>query len=221
MMTSGRTWIGLAVAALLLVLFGCDRADTETPGDPDTRTGSEWWRFLKENASPKQRVDFTWTMHNAPGPFKDITAAAQYDVINEEECGYAHPMTGTAMRMTTSREVDLSEESTLGYSGTVFLDLLQDGDYYGRGVCRWEFTTLSIVARATGAQGETRFVAFIDRYSLLSGGSVTHYYADRDYPRVATYPDYPSQGQTDLERFRPEVRKHTFSSKFTSKEGRK
>lgn len=218
MITSGRAWVGLAVAALLLLLFGCDRADTGRSGDPDTRPGSEWWGLVKENASPKQGVDFTWKLHDAPGPFQDITASAQYDVINEEECGYKHPMTGTAMRMTTSRVVDLSEESTQAYSGTTFLDLLQDGDYYGRGICRWEFTTLSIVSRATGVQGETKFVAFIDRNSLLSGGSLTHYYADRDYPRVGTYPDYPSQGQTDLGRFRPEVRKHTFSSDFTSKE---
>ncbi|WP_282295868.1 hypothetical protein [Stenotrophomonas sp. PS02289] len=219
-MAAPPTWKWTSLALLLVLMGGCDRIPQSASVSGGTRPGTEWWGLVKENPSPRQGVDFTWQVHDAPGPFAEVLARAQYDVVNEDECGYVHPMTGTAMRMTTSRDVALRRAESGEHSGTVLLDLLLDGDYYGRGVCRWEFTTLSVVARATGSEGETRFTGFMDSATVLGGGSLTHYYPDMEYPRVDAYANYPSLGLTELDRFKPEVRGNTFSSRMSSS-GRK
>lgn len=220
-MMAARTqiWGALAALTLLALVAGCDRTSPGPLPSEDADGQAKWWSLVKENKSPRQGVDFTWEVHDAPGPFAEVIARAQYDVVNESECGFVHPMTGTATRMTTSREVALTRSATGEYSGTTFLDLLHDGDYYGRGPCRWKFTTLSVAFRATGSDGETVFTSYMDIAPLTAGESITHYYPDSDYPRVETYANYPSLGATDLGRFRPEVRAHTFSSLMRSSGG--
>ncbi|WP_312318944.1 hypothetical protein [Stenotrophomonas sp.] len=204
-------WSSLAALMLLAPVAGCDRTSAPSSPSQDAGDQTKWWGLVKENRSPKQRVDFTWEVHDAPGPFAEVIARAQYDVVNEDECGFVHSMTGTGMRMTTSRDVILVRRATGEYSGTAFLDLLQDGDYYGRGICRWELTGAGVAFRATGADGETAFDAFIHRAPLLAGDSLTLYYPNIDYPRVAGNPNYSSFGAQNLEKFKSEIRAQTFT----------
>ena len=200
-----------AVIALMLVLpmSGCDRTLSSAESG-ETEAQTKWWGLVKENDSPKQAIDFTWEVEDAPGPFAKVVARAQYDVVNEDECGYVHPATGTAVRMTTSKDVPLKKLSPEKYEGTVFLDLLKDASYYGQATCRWEFTGLAVVFVATGSPDETEFEIFMSRSLLLSGETLKHFYPARQYPAVAGYSRYPSSGKPDMQKLRPEIRGSAF-----------
>jgi hypothetical protein len=73
--------------------------------------------------------------------------------------------------------VELRKVAEGEYRGTLYVDRMLDEDYYGRGVCKWEFTGAGAMLKATGAEEETRFLTFVDakpltegsRYALLSG----------------------------------------------------
>ncbi len=139
-----------------------------------------------------------------------VISSAQYDVINEDECGYIHPVAGTPGRMTTSEPVTLTKVSETEYAGTVYRDLLQDDNYYERGVCRWELTGVAVNFGAEGKAGETRFQSFVGKERLESGDLLNLYYANIDYPRDAGVDNYPSSGIADLQKFKPELRSETF-----------
>ncbi len=193
---------------LLVVLPGCG-VGSDSPG-------ARWQQQVKENESPKQGIDFIWTVHDAPGPFEKVVGRAQYDVINSGECGYVQPATGTPTGMTTSMEVPLEKISDVEYRGTVFQDLLKNGNYYGRAECRWGLTAVAVVFRATGAADETRFDTLMNREPLIAGGRVVKFYLGKNYPRVESYPGYPSFGKTEVNQYNPAFRHGAFSASIKS-----
>ncbi len=193
---------------LLAVLPGC--------GVGSVSPGARWQQQVKENESPQQGIDFTWTVHDAPGPFEKVVARAQYDVINSGECGYVQPATGTPMGMIDSRSIPLKAVSSTEYTGTAFQDLLQDGNYYGRAQCRWGLTGVSVVFRATGTDGETRFETFMHLEQLVAGESVEKFYLDRDYPKVERVSRYPAFGEPDVSRYAPAFQQAAFSAVISS-----
>ncbi len=198
-----------AFGLILMVLVpGCG-VDSVSPG-------ARWQQQVKENESPQQGIDFTWTVRDAPGPFAKVVARAQYDVINSGECGYVQPATGTPMGMIDSRPVPLKAVSSTEYTGTAFQDLLKDGNYYGRAQCRWGLTGVSVVFRATGAAEDTRFETFIHREQLVAGGAVDKFYLDRDYPRVDRIPAFPAFGEPDVSRYAPAFRQAAFKASIRS-----
>lgn len=203
-----------ALGAMLLVLMpGCG-AESVSPG-------ARWQQQVKENESPQQGIDFTWTVRDAPGPFEKVVARAQYDVINSGECGYVQPATGTSMGMIDSRSIPLKAVSSTEYTGTAFQDLLQDGNYYGRAQCRWGLTGVSVVFRATGADDDTRFETFIHLEQLVSGEAVEKFYLDRDYPEVEGVSRYPAFGEPDVSRYAPAFQQAAFSAVISSHGERK
>lgn len=210
-----------AVLALLIGLPGCGRTETAldrkiAAAEEDVAKGGRG--LVQLNPAPKEAIRFTWKVEGAPGPFAKVTSSAQYDVINEDECGYIHPVAGTAGRMTTSEEVVLTRASETEYSGVAYQDLLQDDNYYERGICRWEFTGVAVAFGATGEPGETQFQSYTTLRQLQSGAMYVEYYANRLYPRVDDYPNYPADGTSDLSKFRPEVRSKTFKVSVTAME---
>lgn len=210
-----------AVLALLIGLPGCGRTETAldrkiAAAEEDVAKGGRG--LVQLNPAPNEAIRFTWKVEGAPGPFAKVTSSAQYDVINEDECGYIHPVAGTPGRMTTSEPVTLIKVSDTEYSGTVYRDLLQDANYYERGECHWEFTGVAVGFGATGKKGETQFQSFTPASALIPGTISNLYYSARMYPRVADYSGYPADGETELSRFRPEVRDQTFKVAVTTTE---
>lgn len=193
---------------LLVLMPGC--------GGESVSPGARWQQQVKENESPKQGIDFTWTVHDAPGPFENVVGRAQYDVINSGECGYVQPATGTPTGMTTSIDVPLEKISDVEYKGTVFQDLLKDGNYYGRAECTWGLAAVAVVFRATGAADETRFDTLMSREPLIAGERVVKFYLDRDYPRVEGLRGYPAFGEPDVGRYAPAFRQAAFSASIKS-----
>ena len=167
--------------------------------------------LAKLNPAPRKAYELTLRLKDAPGPFAVVSGVAQYDVVNEEQCGHVEPATGTASRITSQEDVVLHKVSDAEYRGTVYLDLMQDEDYYGRGVCRWEFTGAGAMLKATGAEGETRFLSFIKADEFIKGDvSVRHYLPD-DYPSVERLPNYGAAGQEDVSSYLPEFQENLFA----------
>lgn len=209
-------WGALISLLLVLPMSGCDRTFPSSKVSGEAGEQAKWWGLVKENASPKQAIDFTWEVVDAPGPFAQVVARAQYDVMNEDECGYVHPATGTSVRMTTSKDVPLKRLSAEEYEGTVFLDLLKDGAYYGQTACRWEFTGLAVVFLATTNPDATEFDIFMKRSSLLSGETLAHHYPARHYPAIEGHSSFPSSGRPDIQELRPEIRGSAFRAMIKS-----
>lgn len=174
--------------------------------------------LAKLNPAPKQAYTLIATVKDAPGTFEKMAATAQYDVTNENECGHINRSSGTAERITSNESFVLEKVSDTEYRGTFYLDLMQDDDYYGRGVCHWELMEARIVLQATGAPGETQFVAGLRMENLLENTPRTLYFTRRGYP-ARDMPDYPDFGSVDPTRYHTHLQKDLFSITLHAEEG--
>lgn len=173
--------------------------------------------LAKLNPSPRKAFEVTLTLKDAPGTFGLVQGAAQYDVSNEAECGKIQPETGTAGRITSQEDFALKKISDTEYRGTVYLDLMQDEDYYGRGVCHWEFSGASVLLKATGADADTRFLSFVEGKTVTAQQSQTKYYWREGYPHSGM-DDFPDVGELTPEKFKPEIRDNLFTITLAAKE---
>ncbi len=172
--------------------------------------------LAKLNPAPRQAYELVLKIQDAPGPLHLVEAVAQYDVTDEAQCGRIQPETGTAGRITSQEPVELRRISEGEYRGTVYLDRMQDEDYYGRGACHWEFSGASAVLKATGAEGETRFTAFLESPAFTKSEALTRYYANAVYPRAASLPDYRAGGEAAPGDYKPELRQALFSVQLSA-----
>lgn len=215
----------LTPSLLALLLTACSAPETsmtqtqtpatEAAAEADVEAGGRG--LAKVNPSPRKAFEVTLTLNNAPGAFGLVQAAAQYDVSNEQECGKIQPETGTGARITSQEAVALKKVSDTEYRGTVYLDLMQDEDYYGRGVCHWEFSGASVMLKATGTDEETRFLSFIDAKAVTAQQALTKYYWNKGYPRSEAK-GFPDTGEPSPEQFKPEIRDELFTITLASKE---
>lgn len=187
---------------LVMVLAACTpaRNDMHTPAATQESAqvgGATESPRRKLNPYPKRAYTITLTIKDAPGPFASVEGVAQYDVENYFECGKINPHTGVAYRMPSLEVFKMRKISDTEYQGTVHTDLIVDEDYFGRGVCRWKFTSVEVELKATGAQAETRFLPDMNDEQVLAGQSVTKYFWKENYPRVATYDRFPDFGSRD------------------------
>jgi len=179
------------------------------------------------NPAPVKAYQVTLRINGAPGTFAHVRGTAQYDVVNEDECGHIESAAGTASRITSQEPLELTRVSDTEYQGTLYLDRMQDQDYYGRGICRWEFTGAGALLKATGAHEETRFLTFVDASDMVAGKTYTRHYPQDDYPRVKPiegHPDlripddYPSSGEVDPHEFAPKLQGRLFSVSISAVE---
>lgn len=201
----------LLPAVLLVSVAGCTVQERMNPAAGSPLAEHEQGRGLARlNPSPKRAYTLVATVKDAPGTFEAMTATAQYDVINENACGHINRSSGTAERITSNETFVLEKVSDTEYRGKFYLDLMQDEDYYGRGVCHWELMEARIVLQATGAPGEAHFVAGLRLENVLENTPRTLYFTRRGYP-ARDVPDYPDFGRTDPTRFDIPLQKDLFS----------
>lgn len=163
---------------------------------------------IHRNPQPSQAYRITMTIDNAPGPFGKMLGLAQFDVVNRE-ClrppkdnpgGYSSPVPTEAI------EIPLTQTGDNTWSGVVYVDQMQDEELVvGRGVCRWELIQAQVQMKATGADGETRFVPSIDGENVLSGKPQTVYFNKLTYP-VFENDNYTDYGTPYRSRFGPDIR---------------
>ncbi|RST44899.1 hypothetical protein [Variovorax sp. DXTD-1] len=128
---------------------------------------------IKLNPQPKMRYELTLSVQDAPGPFESVTGFMQYEVQNEQECVPADAISGHHQRLSIDPDIEFKRVGdSQTYKGTVYLDFVQDSDYYGLGVCRWKMVGFSGVMKA----GEVTFNPFISGEQIAKLQSKTEYF---------------------------------------------
>jgi hypothetical protein len=154
------------------------------------------------------------TIQDAPGPLVLTDATAQYDVVNEVQCGKQRP-TGGLYRMVSNEVLPLRKVDDVTYEGVVYFDQILDGDYYGYGACKWELSEVRAGLSATGGAGETRFAPYFSGESVQSLDSETRYFWKARYPR-SDVDDFTSFGETDRTRIKSELQNQLFTMTWTA-----
>lgn len=190
-----------------------------TPADPlaSDPVAGEGSPRAHRLAEPKRPYTVTLTVHGAPGPFKDFGATAQYDVSNRK-CGKYNSDTGTRMRITANESFPIEKISDTEYRGRFYLDLMRDEDFFGNGICHWEFTAIRIGLRATGASGETTFMPFAMKDSVSPGFSQTRYFWSGYYPGSRKPIQFSDSGDTSLDAVPADKKDEFFTIRMDIKE---
>ena len=205
------SFVLLPAMAVALAACAPARNDMDPKPDASATDATQDAPRRKLNPSPRRAYTITLTIRNAPGPFGSVEGVAQYDVDNEDTCGQVNGSTGTPYRMTSNEPFSLRKVSESEYQGTIHADLIQDEDYYGKGICRWSLTEVRARLRATGDERETRFVPDILAAQVLAHESVTTFFWSKNYPRVETYDAFPDFGSLDPARIPADRRNEFFA----------
>jgi len=171
-----------------------------------------------KNPTPKQRYDITVVIENAPGPFAVVHGSMQYDIANRD-C--LPPAEGLAVAQTTPIStfipISLTRVNETNFEGRIALDGLVDGDYFGHGVCHFKPIGPSFSLKATGASGETKFVASRWAEDLEREPQATTYYLRSGYPRHQDISDYPDIGESSPNAYKESLRGELFSVSVTAR----
>ena len=116
------------------------------------------------------------------------------------------------MLLALSTSSSHSSMSDSIYTGTVYLDLLQDEDYYRLGVCHWAMvgTTMEIKTN------EMMFNPHISSDKIAAQQSQTTYFAKADYENSAR--GGIATGSPNRGLFKPDSRADIFSMGLSAKE---
>ncbi|MCF7221660.1 hypothetical protein [Marilutibacter chinensis] len=139
----------------------------------------------RENLNPQQAYRLTMRIDDAPGPFQVMVSAVQYDVVNRECLPPPKDNPGGRSSPVPTHDIpfELTQVSDGVYTGVVYADGMVDEDYHGRGVCHWELIQAQVQLKATGAEGETKFIPSLSRDELLAGSPTVLYFIKKGYPR--------------------------------------
>ncbi len=184
----------------------------------NTQTKPEY----RENPAPRQAYRLTMRIDDAPGPLKIMVSAAQYDVVNKECLPPPKENPGGRSSPVPTNDIpfELTHVAENEYTGVVYVDGMLDEDYHGRGVCRWALIQAQVQLKATGADGETKFIASLSRSQneIASSAPKITYYWKRGYPSAGVR-DFPDFGEPDEERFKLDIRGELFSITLHAEEG--
>lgn len=149
---------------------------------------------IKENPTPKKRYEITATVEGAPGPFDRIHGIADYRVTNDL-CVSPTPIMGARIVPEKRVDIDFRHDHDNVYRATVYLDLLQDADYFGKGPCHWNLMAAGIeLTHAT-----VTFSASLFHDDLLAGKTVPRFFAEASYAKAK--PDRLDTGIADRAQF--------------------
>lgn len=189
--------------SLTLITSGCGASSMKTPD-------------IKQNPNPKMRYEITMTIDGAPGPFDAISGFVQYKVANDQ-CVPLTEGSGATLAPEKSVPINLTRISDTVYKGTFYTDLLQDEDYYGRGVCHW-----AVVAATTALKvGKVGFSPDIFLDDIVAQKSITNYFPQLDYDAARRGDEdmFPvNVGESSPSNFKPDIQAHLFSVTLASKE---
>ena len=168
---------------------------------------------IKQNAHPKMRYEITMVMEDSPGSFDSVTGFMQYDVTNEhcapfeKLAGVYHTPPGQNPSIAFTRIGDSK------YMGIVYLDLLQDEDYYGLGICHWSM----VAAIARLKFQEVTFSPHILQDQIVSQQSITLYFPKKAYGNASLRDS--SDGGSTMSDIVARHRDEFFSVTLSAKEG--
>ena len=190
----------LTAVVLTPLLAACNTQNQEGQAMLESQSedvrGEEPLRNL--NPSPQNGYEIRIVLKDPPGPFAEINAAAQYDVVNAGECGEPQPISGAVPRISTSEAVKLERVSDTEFVGRVFADQVLDEDYFGRGVCRWDFVEARVGLRAMDDPMASWFVATLQADAIENGSKKSTFFWSGHYPK-AEIDNYSTIGHAALD----------------------
>jgi hypothetical protein len=104
---------------------------------------------IRQNPHPKQAYEITIDVEGAPGTFDSVTGSAVFRVTNIE-CVTQDPMSGVRKAPASFPSTKTTALGNGRYSTTVYTDLLENGDYFGLGICQWKFEGFVASLKANG-----------------------------------------------------------------------
>lgn len=151
------------LAALLSLTFSAYGASMKKPD-------------IKLNPHPRMRYEITVTVKGAPGELTSIAGHVDYVVTNPSSVPLT-PISGATLPPETELPVAFERVGPDTYKGVVYIDQIQDEDYFGLGMCHW-----SIVATAPDfIHGKVNFSPAIYRKDILAGNEVVKYFSFKSY----------------------------------------
>ena len=120
-------------------------------------------------------------INDAPGPLKfmgDMTI--RYMARN---CSYIiNHFEGVSVEPTKRINTPIREIGRDEYETVFYFDAVQDEDYFGEGVCRWQPDGFGVSLKATGSPEETAFNVSDVMRNILEKKTLTNYYWKWAYP---------------------------------------
>lgn len=195
----------VAFSFVVLAVVGCnERSRAKMP-------------VYTQNPAPKDQYDLTITVNNPPGSFQVVEGWVQYDITNMDCLPPAEYFSGVQTTpISTSVPVTLNKIGDNTYKGRVALDSLVDGDYFGHGICRFKPIGPGFRFKASGADGETRFVATLNAEDMTEHLERTFYYWRGNYPREKKIANYADHGASSPDEYVERLRGDLFSVKVTT-----
>ena len=191
--------------------------DMSTTADVTTDAAHQAAPMRTLNTAPRRSYQVNMLIENAPGPFAVVEGVAQYDVVNEDECGQYSETAGLHPRITSNEKFTLERVSDTEYSGIVYLDRILDEEYFDGGVCRWQFTEARVVLRASDSATDARFVPALAAQLVERQAAQVRYFWKGYYPR-AKMEGFPDLGETNLDAVPQEKRAEFFSISLKASE---
>lgn len=164
---------------------------------------------IKLNPNPRMRYEVTVRIEDAPGPFDTVDGTVDYRVSNED-CVPMTPITGATIPPSKRVSLKLAPAGNGTYKGELFADLLQDEDYFGKGVCHWSLVAAGVEARVK----KMDFAASLRKDDIFGHKPITHYYANRAYAESDT--ELLNTGKLKRDDFKDPA--HTFSISMSAEE---
>ncbi|WP_434778659.1 hypothetical protein [Neisseria sp. Ec49-e6-T10] len=153
------------------------------------------------NPNPQQHYQMTITIKNAPGPLDKFESFAHYGVQN---CSYILDNTPEASGHPDKHiPLQFKKIADNKYQGDFYVDAMKDEDYYGQGICKWEFWGVDAAFTATGSDKDTLFEASITEKDLQTKKIELNHLKEK-YPTIEDFAGALSQGKLKKERFKPE-----------------
>lgn len=131
---------------------------------------------IHDSPHPTQRYEITVTV-DAPEPVTAMSGGVAYEPVNVE-CVPKLPLEGAREVPNTSRDFKLtSTDGGRTWKGYFFRDMIQNQDYFGLGVCRWDVTS---VGAGFTMHGEA-FGLSLSLEEMLTPDTYTSYFKKAEY----------------------------------------
>lgn len=149
------------------------------------------------NPHPQSAYRVHLILKDIPGGFERVSGGAHFGVKNLQ-CGQENPLSGIVPRINSTEEFKVKKISETEYEGVFYTDMILDGDYYKKGLCKWKFDGVSIVFSNTVGEQEAGYSVYLDQASSEEGVTKTYYYWQGHYKPTDTLPRFIAPGKEQL-----------------------
>lgn len=126
--------------SLVTILLACTRHEPVPP--PQT----------KINPNPQDRYEIVVEIENQSVPIENVFGSTVYTISNEQciPIDYTRSLGGSTPYFRKKVGLRFSRNRALSFVSSLYRDYFSDGDYYGRGSCKWEIGPTSVKVHLQG-----------------------------------------------------------------------